>query len=306
GSELNYMLLALLKVNGIKAYPLLLSTRAHGRMITTYPILDQFNHAIVLAVIGEKEMLMDVGDAYRPIGYPRVSSLNQAAWLVDKRKPQWVNINAPSATESFLGVLELDEEGNLKGEVKCSHAGYSAVSERNAMETDEKDKVWQKRLGGDLADISITEVECANPKEAVKPLKSSFKCSIPEAAQTNGDFIYFSPILNTFVDENPLKLEKRAFPVNIPYPLKNNYVLNLNLPQGYTVDEIPEPVNLVLPNKGGKFTYIVSQNGDKVQVVSKISLKQLVFLPEEYETIKKFFDLIIEKQSEQLILKKEI
>ena len=70
------------------------------------------------------------------------------------------------------------------------------------------------------------------------------------------------------------------------------------------MEELPEPARVALPNKGGAFNFFVKQNGNSIQVVRKIQLKQLKFEPEEYEAIKSFFDIIVEKQGEQIVLKK--
>ena len=48
---------------------------------------------------------------------------------------------------------------------------------------------------------------------------------------------------------------------------------------------------------------MVKQSGQKLQVIRKITLNQLQFSPEEYSSIKTFFDLIIEKSQEQIVLK---
>jgi hypothetical protein len=50
--------------------------------------------------------------------------------------------------------------------------------------------------------------------------------------------------------------------------------------------------------------FLCQQNGNRVQVTSTIKLTQLHFESDEYATVKKFFDLILEKQQEQIVLKK--
>jgi len=62
---------------------------------------------------------------------------------------------------------------------------------------------------------------------------------------------------------------------------------------------------LTMPNKGGKFSYSSDLVGHKsLQVRFEFKINQLRFLPEEYAVIKKFMDVIIEKQDEVIVLRK--
>ena len=101
-----------------------------------------------------------------------------------------------------------------------------------------------------------------------------------------------------------LKQEKRTFPVDIPIKSKDQYNLNLTIPDGYIVEELPEPINLKMDGDAGLFQFMTSQTGNRVQVISKVIIKKVHYEPEEYEVIKSFFDIIVEKHGEQIVLKK--
>ena len=61
--ELNMMLLACLTEAGVKAMPMLVSTRDHGKPITDYPILRQFSHLVCYIQRGDKSFIVDVGNS---------------------------------------------------------------------------------------------------------------------------------------------------------------------------------------------------------------------------------------------------
>ncbi len=81
-------------------------------------------------------------------------------------------------------------------------------------------------------------------------------------------------------------------------------MFNLTLPDGYNVSEKPANINYALPQNGGKFSYQVSINNNTVQLISKFSIKKILFAPEEYDSLKEFYSQIINKQNEQIVLKK--
>ncbi len=86
--ELNLLLIALMREAGIEAHPVLVSTRWHGKMFELYPFIEQFNHVLAFAALDGKELLLDAGNPFRPIGLPGIPALNGGGWLVDKNKPE--------------------------------------------------------------------------------------------------------------------------------------------------------------------------------------------------------------------------
>ncbi|MEM1320257.1 MAG: DUF3857 domain-containing protein [Bacteroidota bacterium] len=303
--ELNLMLLALLKQSNIEAYPVLISTRDHGRMFELYPILDQFNHVLLYLELDGKPTFLDAASPYRPINYPRVDALNSKGWVLIKDNPQWISIIPPSGSDTFVFDVSVDEEGGVNGNIKCKHEGYSAFSERSEYSDDQSGSFWKKRLEERFPDISLQNVSFKEFEDINSNFIAEMDCKIPDCAQVSGDFMYFSPVIHTNFEENPFKAQKRDYPVDIPYPFKEQLVFNLKIPEGYKVEELPTSAKVSLPNKGGVFQYFISEKENSVQVVSRIRVNQLHFEPAEYLSIKNFFDMILEKQAEQIILKKK-
>ncbi len=304
--ELNLMLIAICHQLGLEAYPVLISTRTHGKMLELYPKTDQFNHVLAFVKTGEKEQLLDVGSEHRSSKYLRSNSLNYRGWLVDGPQSQWISVAVPEDIEKMIINAELSVEGTLTGTVQEICSGYSAMGNRQEYyENVEKDhehvaKGWQ----GVFPDAKIDKINFANPEKAEESLKSSCEIEIPNAAQVNDAFIYLSPMLGNGYEENPLKLENRTFPVDMPYQIKEQYVINLTIPAGYAIEELPEPALVKMPEDAAIFRFLVSENNGKVQITSKIAINKNRYKPEEYQGIRKFFDLIVEKHGEQIVLKK--
>jgi len=304
--ELNLMLISICHQLGMETYPVLISTRSHGRVLEAYPKTDQFNHVLAFVKTGDKEQLLDVGSEHRSCDYLRASSLNYRGWLVDGPQSQWIDVAVPADVGKMIINANLSAEGILTGEVQKICTGYTAMENRREYyDNEDKDfehiaKAWQ----GTFPDAKVSNINFANPEKADESLKSSCKVELPNAAQINGDFIYLSPMLGNGYEENPLKLEKRTFPVDMPYQIKEQYVINLTIPTGYTVEELPEPALVKLPENAGVFRFLVSEKDGKVQITSKIFIKKDRYKPEEYQGIRQFYDLIVEKHGEQVVLKK--
>ncbi|MEZ4962682.1 MAG: DUF3857 domain-containing protein [Saprospiraceae bacterium] len=303
-NELNLLLIALMQEAGIEAHPVLVSTRDHGKMFDLYPFLDQFNHVLALAVPDGKPVLMDAGNPFRPLGYPGEYALNGAGWVVDKDNPQWISINPPSGSETYFLKMELATDGSLSGTVSMSSDGYSAVDEREQLHGSDDGGPLKKRLMKRFPDARVDSLSYSNEEELTKPLKAVATCHLANMATVNGDFIYMAPALLGSFQENPFKLEKREYPVDFPHPFKERVILQVAVPEGYAVEELPEPINLSLPNEGGSFKFQMEQQGMGIQLVSTVQINQLHHSPEEYIGLRNFFDQVAEKMGEQLVLKR--
>ncbi|MEO0337832.1 MAG: DUF3857 domain-containing protein [Bacteroidota bacterium] len=302
--EMNLMILGMLKKYGIQAYPLLVSTREHGKMIPMYPILDQFNHVMVLAILDEKEIVIDAGNKERPLGMPRMSALNgNQAFLVDPNMSQWIKIPTASTKSVQMAKITIDEDGMINGSIDEMKTGYHAVSQRNRLAQEEAQDLYEEDYTEEIPEIEITKVSVEPTTGKNLAYKAKVAFNIPNQAMINGDFIYFNPMLNQAFEENPFKLEKREFPVDFTFPFNDRFVLVMDLPEGYTVEELPETVSMSLPEKGAQFVYSCKQVGQQITVNCSLKINKLIYMPEEYAGLKKFFDLIVEKQGEQIVLK---
>ena len=302
-ADKNLMMLALLQAYDIPSFPVLLSTRSNGKPYPIYPYVGQFDHMMVCAIVDDKAFYMDAGNKYRPAGMPRVDALNKMVLGITDN-PQWIDITASKSTDIILANLKVDLEGNVTGDFTANSSGYSAVNERIDLADATAKEIWNERLVSKYPDAEVASATLENEDEIYKPLKCELEITVPSAAQVSGDFIYINPIFYTTFDEHPFKLEKRDFPVDMPYPIKEQLVYNFEMPDGYILDDAPENTRVSLPEKGGSFQFMVSQTDNKVQVICKLMVNKTYYTPEKYYEIKQLFDMFMEKAGEQLVLKK--
>jgi Domain of Unknown Function with PDB structure (DUF3857) len=302
--ELNMMLLACLSEAGIKAFPMLISTREHGKPIMTYPILEQFNHLVAYVDRGEKSFIVDVSNINRPVGMPRIATLNEQGLLLDKDNSRWLPIVPPCSSEETLLNLDLQENGTLKGSILSSYDGYSAVSERDN-EEGKHEKIKQE-LAATFLDIEIDSIKIDNLNNTEEPFKRTVFCAIPNAAVAANNLIYIKPTLKSDFETNPFKQPKRDYPIDFAYPIHEEFILNLTFPKDYILEEMPKETTVLLLKNSGSFQYLSTQKENSVQIIVKIKIGQLHFEPEGYAIVKDFFNQIAIKLAEQIVLKKKI
>ncbi len=79
----------------------------------------------------------------------------------------------------------------------------------------------------------------------------------------------------------------------------------MRIPEGYKVQEIPKPVLLKLPENMGEFKFNIQAVGQQVQVVTHVHIKSDYIPVEYYSHLQQFFDLIVAKYSEFIVLQKQ-
>jgi hypothetical protein len=297
------MLIACLNEAGIKALPMLVSTRDHGQPYRDYPMRQQFNH-LLCYIEGPKPLFLDAGNVHRPITCPRIVSLNGAGFLLDERNPRWIEIGAPLSSETFLANTQLTADGVLSGTMTESHSGYSAVNERDNLRDDEKNDHIKKAWAHVFPDIQLDSIEIMNKASLYLPFKRTMSFTLPNAAIVADDLLYIKPTLKTDFDESLFKQPTRNYPIDMPNPIRDNFVLIMTLPEGYTVEELPKEAKITLLDNGATYIYSCTHTGNQIQLNVRVDIKKLHYAKEDYANVKSFFDMIAAKQAEQIVLKR--
>lgn len=303
-SEMNLLLLAILRELEIEAYPVLTSTRNHGRLIPQYPILDQFNYVLVHANLDGEWLLLDAGDPLRPMGYPSVNALNYIGWQLDRTKHEWIKIDMPASKETL--VVRCAIEGNkLVGRFTNKSKGYYALKERMAFRDEKTGAYWLKRLSKDGINIAMDSFTVNNYDNIGEDFTSEFQFELNDWVTENENFLYISPMIYTTWKDNPFKSEKRYYPVDYDYRFSQQYAFQLEIPSGYEIEQLPEDTTVQLPNKGGSFRFSTSVLNNKIQFVAILDVKRLQYQPSDYEALKLCYDTMLAKYDEMIVLRKK-
>lgn len=131
------------------------------------------------------------------------------------------------------------------------------------------------------------------------------KVTIEDNIEEAGNLIYFAPLLYERTKENPFTLEERKFPVDFAFPFDENYTMILDFPANYILDKLPKAEKFVLPDGGGSFSMNYTTDGNKIAIMSKISILKPVFDANEYYNLKELYKNIVRKQAEQIVFRKQ-
>jgi len=302
-ADINLMLVSMLKSAGLNANPILVSTKSNG--IPLFPTRDGFNFVIAGVEQNGNVILMDATHKENEIDILSPEVMNWKGRMVRENKSStWVSL-APKkqATQSSLLTAKLGEDLSVTGTVQTRFTENYALDCRNAYaHRNEIDS--RKKLEESYGDIELSEIKFENLSTLYKPVALSYSFEALEGVEEVGEKIYLSPLLFLAEKENPFKSETRNFPINFSYPRKDRHIVNLELPQGYTVETLPESTAFALGDNVGSFKYHIDQIGNRLQISMELSINQPVISSQEYGNLKKFFQLLIDKENEKVVLAK--
>ena len=306
-AEINLLLLNMLKGAKIEAYPVLISTRDNGKIVVTQPDLSQFNHVVVVAKLRSEIVLLDALSQSAPFGMlPRID-LNEIGFLVDDDDWGWLDVEPThEMIRNTYSRLEMDQQGQLTGDLEFYFTGYRAAIERGKLEAyrNNASQYVEKELLNGLGNTVLGDVSVRRQKEIEKPLNVECKIQSADFVQKADGFLFVRPMLTNMIEENPFQAEERQTPVDLACPIREYYLLGLEIPEGYEVVQTPQPIRVLLPAGAGSFTYNVLTDGRIVHISSTIFIEKTTFQPHEYQEIRSFFEYVTRKHEEDIILKR--
>ncbi|MBC7891199.1 MAG: DUF3857 domain-containing protein, partial [Sphingobacteriaceae bacterium] len=304
--EVNLTLVGLLREAGLEAHPVVLSTRAHGKIPTDYPLLSWFNHVVALTRVGGRDLLLDATSPLLPPDMLPLDCLNETGRLIHIRRPRWVSLR-PRQRSTLVHTLAftIKPNGSLSGTVETALGGYQALRRRTDVQAEGWPAFLLKGLPAQFPDFTLSEARVENADSLHRLLV--VRCSLKNEGsehETVGRF-YLTPLLLGAQHENPFKSPTRKFPVDFGAPIEETCLVTYTLPEGYAVEEAPKPVSLALPNNDGRFMFSTTQTGNQLVINSRLTLRKTSFTGDEYPTLRAFFDKIVAKHAEKVVLKRE-
>jgi transglutaminase-like putative cysteine protease len=302
--DINLMLTAMLRDAGLDANPVLVSTRDHG--IAIFASRLAYNYVVAAVKINDKTLLLDATSKYSKPGILPVRALNWEGRLIKKNgDTENIDLMPKGNSKEVINILaDIAPDGTVTGKARDQYFDHSAYTFRELYAEIKQDSYIEK-LEKDFTGLEIGEYKITNEKDLAKPVIEDYSFSNSNLADVIGNKIYISPILFFAKKTNPFKQETREYPVDFIYPYEDKFMITLKIPAGYAIESLPKPLAMAMEDNIGTFKYSVVQSGsDGIQLSVATTINFASVSKEYYKTLKDFFQKMIEKQNEKLVLVK--
>ncbi|MCL1867329.1 MAG: hypothetical protein FWF72_00030, partial [Paludibacter sp.] len=303
--EVNAALLIALQNAGFEAFPVVLSLRSAGRLPITYPSIDNLNYFVVRVATASKIIYLDATRDYCGINVLPVGCLVEKAITLFANDFEWVDLTSIGSNSEMTNIIvNFNEDGFLSGQKNKFYSGECAYSFRNSYKKAKNEEEFIQEQETELhATISSYKIDFKN--DIKLSFTENYNFIINEMELADNDYISFPPLLFEAMTANPFKVETRDLPVEFSYPQDERINVFINIPDGYTAEEIPQSAKYIFgENKEIEFYFIAQKTESTVQISYRMNINTSIISALDYQALRDFMSKVFAKCQDVIILKK--
>ena len=302
------LLVTMLRIAGIKAYPALVSTGSKGQTSKLIPSPGIFNHAIAVAEIDGKLFWMDpTGEVCRFGDLPE-DDRGSEVLVIKETISEFVGTPEYTADEnstSQKSSIELNADGGIKASVVWASTGSAGISARASYKYARPSSIregFEATVAAICPDARLANYAVENLMQKDSPLKLTYDFEASGWANRTSKFMFFRPSLyQSVLSQTPFSKPERKYDIVFSGMSVNSSDTTIKLPDGFTVEEIPTGVSLKADFATYDRTYTLEGN---ILKVSERLVRQDARIPvARYGEVKKFYEDVIKAQKQQVVLK---
>lgn len=301
-AELNFVFISILRGFGINAYPVVLSRRSLGMLPVNFPTYQKLN-TFVVAVYDTKKKRFVYLDSSMTLP---VFDVLPCELLVEKGRllvpgvpedKRWVNLMQIAKNQLTIRTTATVTDGSIKGHRQVTMQGQYGLEYR-----------WKKQSGEpvswlDDGHVVLSNVEVREPETHYGALleEADYEMKLEQA----GDMLYINPMIFPQLKESPFVQTKRELPVEFDYPYQISLTCELKLPEGYQVEEMPQPGRVTTEDNKLQFSYWISHDKGTVYLKYEFAVKAHLFPAEYYPQLQEMWNRAVEKNGALIVLEKQ-
>jgi hypothetical protein len=265
-------------------------------------------HSVVTAKTGKRYLIFDPTREKTPFGQLEDNLQGSYGVLIEGDDSQVIELpvmapelNTIRRTASF----QLEPDGSLKGSVTDKRFGDLAEYRRGIFsraDGKKQQEYMDRTIDRDFTAVKMSGLKVDNIDALNKDLTTHFDLQAEHFASTSGGLLMVRPrVFGTYVldvDRKP-----RKAPIDLEETMQATDAFDIELPEGYAVDELPDPVKADF----GFASYVSSTelHGRTLHYSRTYTVKQVTLPAERYADVQKLSSVIAADESSLAVLKKQ-
>jgi hypothetical protein len=264
--------------------------------------------SVVTAKTGHRYLIVDPTSDKTAFGQLEHDLQGGYAVLVEGKESEIVQIPVLSPELNTLrrtAELQLQTDGSLTGSYSEKRFGDLSEYRRSLYmngDAKEQKQFLNKALSRDLVSFTVSEVKVENVQAFNKDLTTTFNLSADKYARHAGSLLMVRPrVIGSEAMEVDMK--PRLVPIDLDQTMQEKDDYTIQLPEGYTADEIPDPVKLDL----GFASYESSTElkGNALHYKRTYTVRQVTLPASRYADVQKLAETIAADEETRAVLKKK-
>jgi hypothetical protein len=300
-AEINFILLSLLKEAGVKAKPLLISTKDNGRVNTFYPFINQFNGLMVYVKDGNDTYIMNAADKYNPFNLVPYDVIFTNALLVDKGEGGLIELHSDgSFSHNIYFTCSVETDGKVEGEANIISSGYARNVRMESYNKKRMKEIFEDNVG---INIKADSISIKFENDELHPLEQ--KAAFTGSIQTGGEYSFLPFNLFTAMGKNPFIEENRVMDIDFYYPRSYTITGTYFLSDDFIVNELPKNTRLIMPDTSMVLIRTVQLDDHTISYKVNLDINTFGYEAGGYPFIKEFFKKMYAILDERIVLKKK-
>lgn len=298
-ADINLFTIGLLNSAGVESYPLLISTRSHGKIKYDYPYTHFFNYVLILSKIDGEEVVSDATDLFGLNDRIPARCINDKGLVIQKDNVIWKVLETTLPSEQVAEyVINVNADNKISANIKRSYSEYDALNLRKVL-SNGSNKI-REIFGTTELSVIPESVIIQNQSVKDKPLTIEYK--ITSDIRIVDEKMFLNPFLDDVISDNPLKQDNRVYPIDMIYPTRRTFKSTIIIPDGYSLSALPEAITI--NDENFEMNYKATRTGNTVTIDLDYYFKKSVYPSSDYALIKFYFNNIIKKGFEKIVLSK--
>ena len=265
-------------------------------------------HSVVTLKSGRRYLIFDPTWTETPFG--QIARNLQGSYAVIAEGPQSELVHLPVMPPELNTIrrtasFKLLADGTLKGAVTEKRFGDVSEGRRElALKSDAKEQqqTMDRAVGRDFAAVSLTDLSFADASALNKDVVTKYDLEASHFATATGPLLMLRPrVLGTY--ELALDRKPRKLGIDLRQTMQGHDEFDIELPEGYAVDELPDPVKL----DWGFATYEskTELRGNVLHYARTYTLKEITLGATRYKELQDMVSTIGADEQSQVVLKRK-
>jgi hypothetical protein len=260
---------------------------------------------MAFVTIGEKHYVLDGTDKYTPSGLIPGDVIFTEGMVIDPEsefgfhfESLWDENRMDKNLVFFRASI--DDKGEMIGHATVTSSDYARV--KRVPEISDKAEYMDHFFKASNLAFQFDSLILKNAEVDSMPLVQDFDFHCPVNA--SGEYSYFTANMFNDMGKNPFVADSRFSDVFFGAKQSYQIIGNVSIPEGYTFEELPKNVRMVMQDQSLSVTRMVAASGNNINTRIVVDFKRPFYTPEEYPDLKEFYKKMYALLDEQIVIKK--
>lgn len=301
------LLISMLDLVGIKAYPVLMGLAPHERIDTTLPLLSQFNHMIAAIPTGPDTYIwLDPTASTCSYGNLPYNAQGRTGLLISETRGEFVVTPIfPAASNRYVSTTELtlDNEGSIQGTLSIQANGQYDLDTRWAYQQihpTARKPTLAAELSQQFPGIQIMWHEISDLRDLNAPVTINLGFRVKNYGTWVGNDMLLPLPIDEFADyAETFASEQRTYSLDFGYPMEIEKTIRIQMPKGWTVT-LPKDIHYTIESAELRRQYRQVENTITYRLM--FTLKNRILPAEAYSAARSLFTLLASEDGSHVLL----